>query len=98
VARVIGQEGANTRPNAEIRIGMGAGSIKWRPMEPIKILVLVVLFAIVLSLGSALFHLAKGTGDSKKMVRALAVRVGLSLALFILLMAAWAAGLIHPNG
>jgi cytochrome bd-type quinol oxidase subunit 2 len=98
VARVIGQDGEKTRPNAEIRIGMGAGSIEWRPMEPIKILVLVVLFAIVLSLGSALFHLAKGTGDSKKMVRALAVRVGLSLALFILLMAAWAAGLIHPNG
>ena len=67
-------------------------------MEPIKILVLVVLFAIVLSLGSALFHLAKGTGDSKKMVRALSIRVGLSLLLFILLMAAWAAGLIHPTG
>lgn len=77
---------------------MGAGSIEWRPMEPIKILVLVVLFAIVLSLGSALFHLAKGTGDSKKMVRALSVRVGLSLALFILLMAAWYAGIIQPTG
>lgn len=67
-------------------------------MEPIKILVLVVLFAIVFSLGSALFHLAKGTGDSKKMVRALSVRVGLSLVLFILLMAAYALGLIKPNG
>jgi len=77
---------------------MGAGSIKWRPMEPIKILVLIVLFAIIFSLGSALFHLAKGTGDSKKMVKALSIRVGLSLALFILLMAAWYAGLIKPNG
>lgn len=67
-------------------------------MEPIKILVLVVLFAIVFSLGSALFHLAKGTGDSKKMVRALSVRVGLSLVLFVLLMAAYALGLIKPNG
>ncbi len=76
---------------------MGAGSIEWRPMEPIKILVLVVLFAIVVSLGSALFHLAKGTGDSKKMVRALSVRVGLSLALFVLLMAAWYTGLITPH-
>lgn len=67
-------------------------------MEPIKILVLIVLFAIVFSLGSALFHLAKGTGDSKKMVRALSFRVGLSLVLFILLMAAYAMGLIKPNG
>jgi hypothetical protein len=67
-------------------------------MEPIKILVLVVLFAIVFSLGSALFHLARGGGDSKKMVKALSVRVGLSLVLFILLMAAYALGLIKPNG
>jgi hypothetical protein len=67
-------------------------------MEPIKILIIIVLFAIVGSLGSALFHLSKGTGDSKKMVRALSIRVGLSLVLFILLMAAWYAGLIHPNG
>ena len=67
-------------------------------MSPIKILILVVLAAIVFSLGSALFHLAKGTGDSKKMVRALTVRVGLSLALFSLLMAAWYTGLISPNG
>ena len=67
-------------------------------MEPIKILIIIVLFAIVGSLGSALFHLSKGTGDSKKMVRALSIRVGLSLILFILLMAAWKVGLISPNG
>jgi hypothetical protein len=67
-------------------------------MEPIKILIIIVLFAIVGSLGSALFHLSKGSGDSKKMVRALSIRVGLSLILFILLMAAWYTGLIHPNG
>jgi hypothetical protein len=77
---------------------MEAGSIKWRSMEPIKILVLIVLFAIVISLGSALFQLAKGTGDSRKMVKALSIRVGLSLVLFILLMAAWYTGLISPHG
>jgi len=81
-------------------------------MEPIKILVIVVLFAIVGSLGSALFHLSRGTRSndseetntqameehSRKMVRALTVRIGLSLALFILLMLAWSAGLITPTG
>ncbi|HTU65898.1 MAG TPA: twin transmembrane helix small protein [Steroidobacteraceae bacterium] len=67
-------------------------------MEPIKILIIVVLFAIVGSLGSALFHLSKGQGDSKKMVKALSVRIGLSLALFILLMLAWYTGLISPHG
>jgi cytochrome bd-type quinol oxidase subunit 2 len=67
-------------------------------MDLIKILVIIVLVAIVISLGSALFHLSSGKGDSKKMARALTVRVGLSLVLFILLMAAWAFGLIEPHG
>ena len=70
-------------------------------MEPIKILVIVVLFAIVGSLGSALFHLSRGSRteeDSRKMARALTIRIGLSLALFVLLMAAWYAGLIKPTG
>jgi hypothetical protein len=67
-------------------------------MEPFKILIIIVLFAIIFSLGSALFHLSSGKGDSKKMARALTVRVGLSLALFILLMLAWYNGLISPHG
>lgn len=63
----------------------------------LRLLIIAILIAIVASLGSALFHLARGTGDSKRMVRALAIRVGLSLALFILLMAAWYTGLIAPH-
>ncbi|MEO8062451.1 MAG: twin transmembrane helix small protein [Pseudomonadota bacterium] len=66
-------------------------------MDVIKILIIVVLFAIVGSLGSALFHLSKGKGDSKKMAKALTVRVGLSVILFILLMLAYYNGLIEPN-
>lgn len=66
-------------------------------MDVIKILMIVVLFAIVASLGSALFHLSKGKGDSRKMARALTVRVGLSVVLFILLMLAYYFGLIEPN-
>lgn len=69
-------------------------------MEPIKVLIVIVLFAIIVSLGSALFHLSRGKTeeDSRKMARALTVRIGLSLALFLLLMAAWYAGLIKPTG
>jgi hypothetical protein len=69
-------------------------------MEPIKILIIVALVAIVGSLGSALFHLSRGKGeeDSRKMARSLTIRIGLSLALFILLMLAWRAGLIKPTG
>jgi hypothetical protein len=67
-------------------------------MDVIKVLIVVVLLGIVLSLGSALFHLSRGKGDPKKMVRALTIRVGLSVALFILLMLAWYNGLISPHG
>ena len=98
MSRVIGQDGANTLPNAESRVGMGAGSIKSTSMDVIKILIIVTLFAIVFSLGSALFHMSRGTGDSKKMARALTIRIGLSVALFILLMVAWYNGLITPHG
>ena len=49
-------------------------------------------------LGSALFHLSRTGGDSRKLFRSLALRVGLSVGLFILLMVAWALGLITPHG
>ena len=64
----------------------------------LKVLIILVLAAIVASLGSALFHLSRSGGDSNKMFRALALRVGLSVGLFILLMLAWALGLITPHG
>jgi len=66
----------------------------------VRLFIIVVLFAIVVSLGSALYHLARGPGrgDSRKMVRALTVRISLSLILFFLLMAAWYVGLISPHG
>lgn len=67
-------------------------------MDIIKILILGVLVAIVASLGSALFHLSSGKGDSKKMVRALTVRIVLSVVLFLLLFVAWYFGLITPHG
>jgi hypothetical protein len=63
----------------------------------VKLLIVAVLIAIVASLGSALFHLSRSGGDSKKMVRALTIRVGLSVALFILLLVAYYFGLISPN-
>ena len=68
-------------------------------MEPFKLLVAIVLIGIIASLGVALFHLVHDRkGESKSMVRALTVRISLSVALFILLFIAWAAGWIQPHG
>ena len=67
--------------------------------ELFRLIVLVALAAIVVSLGSALYHLSRGTQqDSAKMARALTVRIALSIALFVLIMIAWYAGLITPHG
>lgn len=59
-----------------------------------KIIVILLLIAIVASLGSALFFLVTDQGRSKRTVRALTVRIGLSLALFLLLMAGYYFGFI----
>jgi H+/gluconate symporter-like permease len=63
-----------------------------------RLLILAGLLAIVLSLGSALMHLVRDQGDSKKMARALTIRVGLSILLFALLLVAWRLGWIQPRG
>jgi hypothetical protein len=54
-----------------------------------RYLVIAVLIAIVASLGSALFFVFHDRGGSKRAVKALALRVGLSLGLFLFLMAAY---------
>jgi hypothetical protein len=63
----------------------------------IKLMVVLMLIAIVVSLGSALFHLSRGKGDSKKMLRALTWRIGLSVLLFALLLLAYSRGLLQPH-
>ncbi len=59
-----------------------------------KIVVIIFVLLILASLGSALFFLISDRGQSKRTVRALALRVGLSVALFLLLMTGYYLGLI----
>ena len=54
-----------------------------------KYIVYVLLAAIVVSLGTALFHLRGENADSAKMLRALQVRVGLSVVLIVMLVGAY---------
>jgi hypothetical protein len=64
----------------------------------IRLLIIGLLAAIVASLGSALFNLSRKTRDPRKVVRDLTIRIGLSVALFVLLLIAWHLGLIAPHG
>jgi Protein of unknown function (DUF2909). len=53
---------------------------------------------IIASLGSALFYLMRDKGQSNNTVKALALRVGLSVALFISLLIAHWLGWIETSG
>jgi len=61
-----------------------------------KVIVIVVLIAILASLGSALVAMLRGR--SGLTLQALALRVALSIGLFVFLMIAYATGLISPHG
>ena len=62
-----------------------------------RIIVVAFLFIIVSSLASALFYLVKDKGKSDRTVRALTVRISLSLGLFLLLMAGHYFGILPPR-
>jgi len=65
-----------------------------------KIPVLAVLAFIVFSLGQGMYYLAKDDGETDKtrVVKALTVRIVLSLTLFVLLILGYFFGLLTPHG
>lgn len=63
-----------------------------------RIVVIVFLVIILLSLGSALFYLVRDKGKSDRTVKALTVRVALSIMLFLLLMLGHYFGIIPKSG
>ncbi|MFI3187576.1 MAG: twin transmembrane helix small protein [Methylococcaceae bacterium] len=66
----------------------------------IQSIVIIAFMLIIISLGSALFHLVnpKTEQQSKKTVKALTVRITLSILLFIFVFIAVATGLFKPHG
>ncbi len=63
-----------------------------------KILVAIGFILILASLGSALVFLMRDKGRSNRTVQALALRVGFSVLLFVLLLVAYQMGWIQPTG
>ena len=59
-----------------------------------RIIVIMFLISIVASLGSALVFLFRDREGGTRTVKALALRVGLSLTLFLMLMGGFASGLL----
>jgi hypothetical protein len=70
-----------------------------------KFVIVVALIGVLAALASAGFFMLRKPGDNQegerrdaRMARALAVRVGLSVALFVFILVAWKLGWISPSG
>ncbi|HEY5930518.1 MAG TPA: twin transmembrane helix small protein [Burkholderiales bacterium] len=63
-----------------------------------KIVIIAFIIVILGSLGSALFYLMRDKGGSDRTVKALTVRVALSVTLFLILMLGYYFGLFPRSG
>lgn len=67
-----------------------------------KYMVLLAFILIIGSLAAALFFMMKNTTDnqkgSRKMARALTLRIGFSILLFLAILIGWKLGYLHPTG
>ena len=63
----------------------------------IKLIIILFLLTILYSLASSFFFLVRDKGEGDRTVRRLTWRIGLSLALFLMLWAAFYMGWIEPN-
>jgi cytochrome bd-type quinol oxidase subunit 2 len=62
-----------------------------------KLVVILLLVAILASLFSGLYFLNRDKGDSRRTLRALTLRIALSVLLFLVLLAGWWTGAIQPH-
>ncbi|MDR3501036.1 MAG: twin transmembrane helix small protein [Legionella sp.] len=63
-----------------------------------KIIIIFAMIIIAGSLASGLVFLLRDSGNTKRTVKALTIRVAISLSLFIFLIIAFKLGLIKPHG
>ena len=64
----------------------------------IKVIIVLAFIGIIASLGSGLYYLVHDKSNSRRTLRALTMRIGLSIGLFAFLMILIALGVIEPHG
>lgn len=62
------------------------------------VIIVGFLAFIVFNLGAGLYYMMRDRGGSDRTLNALTWRIGLSVALFLLLMLGFATGIIEPHG
>ncbi len=63
----------------------------------VKIILVGLFFVSIVALSIAMMRMLRHKGNNEEMAKALTIRIGASIALFLLLMLAYATGLITPN-
>ena len=63
-----------------------------------QVVIIVLLLAVVGSLGHALSSMSSGPARSQRMAQALTVRISLSVALFAFMLVSYHFGWIQPHG
>jgi hypothetical protein len=63
-----------------------------------KLFIIAAFILIIYNLGSALFHLVSSKGNSKKLIKALALRVSFSILIFLSILLAYYLGFIEYTG
>ena len=62
-----------------------------------KILLVVMLGLVLVSLFSGLYFMYKDKGNSKRAVNALTIRIGLSVAIIVIVIISYFTGLLPPK-
>lgn len=62
-----------------------------------KIIIALFFIGIIYSLGSALYYMMNDKNDPLKMVKALSIRIGLSVLLFLFMVLAYYMKWVTPN-
>jgi len=66
-------------------------------MNYAKILIIVLFLFILYNLAAGLFYMMKDKGQSNRTVKSLSWRIGISVAVFILLFVLQGLGYLQPN-
>jgi DUF2909 family protein len=81
--------------NAAAMVGTGRGA---KDNVPMRILILILLAAVLVSLFSGLYFVYKDKGNTNRVVISLTIRIVLSLLVFAILIASYFFGWIPQKG
>jgi heme/copper-type cytochrome/quinol oxidase subunit 4 len=91
----VPREATSAKNAAAARVVTGRGA---KENGPMRIVIIILLFAVIASLFSGLYFVYKDKGNSNRAVISLTIRIGLSILVFVILMVSYYFGWITERG